>query len=48
MRRESIEAMDRAAREDPVSRPYRNSCSLGDGKAVCILEGPDKGSIQES
>jgi hypothetical protein len=45
MRREPIEAMARAARGHPVIRPYRGSCSLGDGEAVCILEGPDKGSL---
>ena len=46
MRREQIEAMARAAREDPVIKPYRSFCSLGEGKAVCILEGPDKESIE--
>jgi hypothetical protein len=45
-RREPIEAMARAAREDPVIRPDRSCCSLGEGKAVCILEGHEKESIE--
>jgi hypothetical protein len=45
MRREPIEATARAAREHPVIRPYCGSCSLGEGEAFYILEGPDKGSL---
>jgi hypothetical protein len=35
-----------SCRRDPVIQPDRTSCSLGEGKAVCILEGPDKESIE--
>jgi hypothetical protein len=45
MRREPIEAKARAAREDAIIKSYRSSCSLGEGKAVCILEGPETESI---
>ena len=44
--REHIEAMAQAAQNDPVVQPYRSFCCLGEGRAVCVLEGPDKASVE--
>jgi hypothetical protein len=42
MTREQINQMAQAAQQDPVVKGYRSFCSLAEGKAVCILEAPDK------
>jgi hypothetical protein len=42
MTREQIDQMAQAAQSDPVVKGYRSFCSLAEGKAVCILEAPDK------
>ena len=40
--REQIDLLAQAAQNDPVVKGYRSFCSLAEGKAVCILEAPDK------
>ncbi len=40
--RQQVEQMARSAQEDSVVKGYRSFCSLAEGKAVCILEAPDK------
>jgi hypothetical protein len=40
--RDQIDLMAQAAQADPVVKGYRSFCSLAEGKAVCILEAPDK------
>jgi hypothetical protein len=40
--REQIDLMAQAAQADPVVKGYRSFCSLAEGKAVCILEAPDR------
>ena len=42
MTRQQIDQMSQAAQQDPVVKGYRSFCSLAEGKAVCILEAPDK------
>jgi hypothetical protein len=43
--REQVSQMSQASQNDPVVRGYRSFCSLAEGKAVCILEAPDKESV---
>jgi hypothetical protein len=43
--REQIDQFAQAAQQDPVVRGYRSFCSLSEGKLVCILDAPDKGSV---
>ena len=42
---EQIHKLAEAAQQDPVVKGYRSFCSLSEGKAVCILEAPDKESV---
>src|SRR3954471_22521689 len=39
---EQVQQLAQAAQQDPVVKGYRSFCSLAEGKAVCILEAPDK------
>ena len=39
------EVRPQAAQNDPVVKGYRSFCSLAEGKAVCILEAPDRESV---
>jgi Protein of unknown function (DUF4242) len=39
---EQVKQLAQAAQQDPVVKGYRSFCSLAEGKAVCILEAPDK------
>ena len=43
--RENINQFAQAAQNDPVVRGYRSFANLTEGKAVCILEAPDKDSL---
>ncbi len=42
---EQVRQLAQAAQQDPVVKGYRSFCSLAEGKAVCILEAPDKASV---
>ena len=42
---EQVQQLAQAAQQDPVVKGYRSFCSLAEGKAVCILEAPDKESV---
>lgn len=42
MTRQQVDRMAQAARQDPAVKGFRSFCSLAGGKAVCILEAPDK------
>jgi hypothetical protein len=42
---EQVRQLAQASQQDPVVKGYRSFCSLAEGKAVCILEAPDKGSV---
>ena len=45
MKREQINQMAQAARNDPVVRPYRSFLNLSEGKVCCIMEAPDKAAL---
>ena len=39
---EQVQQLAQAAQQDPVGKGYRSFCSPAEGKAVCILEAPNK------
>lgn len=43
--REQVQQMSKASQQDPVVKGYRSFCSLSEGKAVCILEAPNKEAV---
>ncbi len=43
--REQIDQFSQAAQEDPTVKGYRSFANLSEGKAVCILEAPDKETL---
>jgi len=43
--REQINQFAQAAQKDPTVKGYRSFANLSEGKAVCILEAPDKGTL---
>jgi hypothetical protein len=45
MKREQVNPLAEAAKNDPVIKPYRSFCNLSDGKIVCVMEAPDKKSL---
>jgi uncharacterized protein DUF4242 len=45
MSREQVQKMAQASQQDPVVKGYRSFCSLAEGKAVCILEAPNKEAV---
>jgi hypothetical protein len=45
MKREQIDQMAKAAQSDPVVRPYRSFLKLAEGKAVCVMEAPNKEAL---
>jgi hypothetical protein len=42
---EQIRHFEKAAREDPTVKGYRNFAHLGRGKVVCVMEAADKETI---
>jgi hypothetical protein len=42
---EQVKQLAQAAQQDPVVKGYRSFSSLAEGKAVCILEAPDKQAV---
>jgi len=47
MKREQVDQLAAAAKNDPVIKPYRSFCNLTDGKIVCVMEAPDKLALAE-
>src|SRR5690349_20644672 len=45
MKREQIDQMAQAARNDKDVRPYRSFLNLAEGKVVCVMEAPDKETL---
>jgi hypothetical protein len=45
MKREQIDQLAEAARNDKVIKPYRSFCNLSEGKIFCVMEAPDKQSL---
>jgi hypothetical protein len=45
MKREQVNQLAEAAKNDPVIKPYRSFCNLSDGKIFCVMEAPDKKSL---
>jgi hypothetical protein len=40
-----MEQFAKAAQQDPTVKGYRSFANLAEGKAVCIMEGPNKDAI---
>ncbi len=45
MKREQIDQLAQAAQKDPIVRPYRSFLNLAEGKAVCVMEAPNKDAL---
>jgi hypothetical protein len=45
MKREQVNGLAEAAKNDPVIKPYRSFCNLSEGKIFCVMEAPDKPSL---
>jgi len=45
MKREQVNQLAAAAKNDPVVKPYRSFCNLAEGKIMCVMEAPDKQSL---
>jgi hypothetical protein len=45
LKREQVDQMANAAQNDPLVRPYRSFLNLADGKAVCVMEAPDRETL---
>ena len=45
MKREQVNALAEAAKNDPVSKPYRSFCNLSEWKIFCVMESPDKPTL---
>lgn len=45
MKREQIDQMAQAAQHDSTVRPYRSFLNLAEGKAICIMEAPNKEAL---
>jgi hypothetical protein len=45
MKRDQVNQLAEAAKNDPVIKPYRSFCNLSEGKIVCVMEAPDKSSL---
>lgn len=43
--REQIDQFAQAAQQDPTVKGYRSFANLSEGKAVCILEAPNKDAL---
>lgn len=44
---DQIQEIAKAAQEDPTVKGYRSFANLAEGKAVCVMEAPDKDSLAE-
>src|SRR5207253_7085865 len=45
MKREQVNQLADAAKNDPVIKPYRSFCNLSAGKIMCVMEAPDEKSL---
>jgi hypothetical protein len=45
MKREQVNQLAEAAKNDPVIKPYRSFCNLAEGKIMCVMETPDQKSL---
>jgi hypothetical protein len=45
MKREQVNQLAEAAKNDPVVKPYRSFCNLSEGKIFCVMEAPDKQTL---
>src|SRR6185369_14494019 len=45
MKREQVNQLAEAAKNDPVIKPYRSFCNLSAGKIFCVMEAPDEKSL---
>ena len=45
MKRDQVNALAEAAKNDPVIKPYRSFCNLSEGKIFCVMESPDKPTL---
>ena len=45
LKREQVDQMARAARSDPVVKPYRSFLNLAEGKVLCVMEAPSKDAL---
>jgi hypothetical protein len=46
LKREQVDQLAQAAQNDPVVRPYRSFLNLSEGRIVCVMEAPDKASLE--
>jgi len=47
MKREQVNQLAEAAKNDAVIKPYRSFCNLSEGKIICVMEAPDKKSLAD-
>jgi hypothetical protein len=45
MKREQVNQLAEAAKNDPVIKPYRSFCNLAEGKMMCVMEAPSKEAL---
>lgn len=45
MTADQIRQMGQASQQDPAIRGYRSFVNLAEGKAVCVMEAPDKDTL---
>ena len=45
MKREQVNQLAEAAKNDPVIKPYRSFCNLEEGRIFCVMEAPDRNSL---
>ena len=45
MKRNQVNQLAEAAKNDPIIKPYRSFCNLSEGNIVCVMEAPDKQSL---
>jgi hypothetical protein len=47
MRREQVDQMAAAAKNDAVVRPYRSFLNLSEGKVFCVMEAPTADDLRD-
>jgi hypothetical protein len=47
MKREQVNQLAEAAKNDPVIKPYRSFCNLSEGKIMCVMEAPNKQALAD-
>jgi len=46
IKRDQVNQLANAALNDPVIQPYRSFLNLSEGKMFCVMEAPDKNSLE--